>query len=311
MPKIGFLTHSKPPFHYVYAPIKELGNKVYIYSFQKQDTDVKCDKYEIVNKDNVVYKILSDDIDIICIPGADLKLFKYKKELALHGIPAYHFQNAYNQRYLHIDSENRADSEFLKWPSRKLDNKELEDLTVWIDENYDRSGIESQPIIGVFGQGLTDEVVYKYSFLKSLNDLIEMCLRIKKIFPNLYFSKHPKTDISVPENLIYGTSEELLKKCSIVVTINSSIGFKGLIYGKRVITCGRSGYSKPGAATMVESERELIFFIKKLFNIEMNQKVIDNINSLIYDYIFKFCINRKDLKQELYDKWLKNAATPA
>lgn len=63
-------------------------------------------------------------------------------------------------------------------------------------------------------------------------------------YPDVQFTaKHPLTD--------------LLARCAAVVTINSTVGFEGIVFGKPVVTLGRNFYTAPGLVTPVERIEDL------------------------------------------------------
>lgn len=63
-------------------------------------------------------------------------------------------------------------------------------------------------------------------------------------YPNVRFTlRHPLTD--------------LLPRCAAVVTINSTVGFEGIVFDKPVVTLGRNFYSAPGLVIPVERLEDL------------------------------------------------------
>lgn len=63
-------------------------------------------------------------------------------------------------------------------------------------------------------------------------------------YPDVQFTaKHPLTD--------------LLARCAAVVTINSTVGFEGIVFEKPVVTLGRNFYTAPGLVTPVERIEDL------------------------------------------------------
>ena len=55
----------------------------------------------------------------------------------------------------------------------------------------------------------------------------------------------------------YFTGLSLLRGCAAVVTINSTVGFEGIVCGKPVIALGRNFYTAPGLVEQVRQMSEL------------------------------------------------------
>lgn len=67
---------------------------------------------------------------------------------------------------------------------------------------------------------------------------------LPRLYPRVHFTlRHPLT--------------ELLERCSAVVTINSTVGFEGIVFDRPVITLGRNFYAAPGLVIQVERLEDL------------------------------------------------------
>lgn len=78
--------------------------------------------------------------------------------------------------------------------------------------------------------------------------------------------------------------KELLEHCQAVITINSTVGFEGLIYHKPVITLGRNFYTVPGITFPVTDLGSLPDTLKTAIETPVNQQRQDQFIYYIYDH---------------------------
>lgn len=79
------------------------------------------------------------------------------------------------------------------------------------------------------------------------------------------------------ERIIFATTnntQELIENSQAIITINSTVGIEGMIYGKKIITIGNAFYSGYGFAKKAENFQELLEIVQNLQNWNVNQEDI-------------------------------------
>jgi len=123
------------------------------------------------------------------------------------------------------------------------------------------------------------------------------------------FSKHVKisTNISV---------ENLLRECDAVITRNSTVGFEGLLFGKRCITLGKSIYSEMGITDDVLELDKLTHTISEVMkNPALPESCEKNLLALVgrlhasHHYFVEPVAGEDTLNANLFAKLLEEART--
>jgi capsule polysaccharide export protein KpsC/LpsZ len=119
---------------------------------------------------------------------------------------------------------------------------------------------------------------------------------------------HVMSDISI---------EKLLRECNAVVTRNSTLGFEGLLFGKRCITLGDSIYSGLGLTDDVESTNQLTEVVARVYESAQmpdshEMKLVHLVSRLhqFHHYFVEPGTDEKKINHALVDKILREAGTP-
>jgi len=103
-------------------------------------------------------------------------------------------------------------------------------------------------------------------------------------------------------------SHELIKNSSLVVTVNSSVGFEALLQNKKVLVVGKSYYKNRGVTFDVNDMNELAPTIKKALNSDMPDRA-EIINFLAKVHKWSYPCAFYEMKQESYEsfyRYIKN-----
>ncbi len=96
-------------------------------------------------------------------------------------------------------------------------------------------------------------------------------------------------------------TKELIQKCKVVITVNSTVGIEGLLYLKPVITMGNAFYNVPGLVYHCEVADDFCKLLFSALNKPIDQKLIKQfLYYLRYDYLLE--IDRKNLATANYEK---------
>tara|TARA_B100000378_G_C18037054_1_gene409365 strand:- start:237 stop:1751 length:1515 start_codon:yes stop_codon:yes gene_type:complete len=96
-------------------------------------------------------------------------------------------------------------------------------------------------------------------------------------------------------------SDDVLKSCSIVLTINGSTGFEGICNNKPCIVFSDTIYSHLSFVHRINGIEELPFIIQKFLKIEVD---LDELNQFVNDlYNSTFAFDEFQFEQEIFDRF--------
>ena len=137
-------------------------------------------------------------------------------------------------------------------------------------------------------------------YIKNMEDLLDICYStIKKVDPTIpiVVKEHPcdfgrqnyKKLIKKYPDIIWLKTypmENILKKATVVITINSGVGVEALAQQKQVITLGEAFYNTPGLVHYADRPQNLPQLIYKALNEKPNHLLIDKfIKYLQHNYL--------------------------
>ena len=95
-------------------------------------------------------------------------------------------------------------------------------------------------------------------------------------------------------------SNDVLKRCSMVLTINGSSGFEAAFYGKPCIVFSDTSYSHLSFVHRINGIEELPSIIQKFLKIEVN---LDELNQFVNDFDNStFAFDEFKFEQEIFDR---------
>jgi capsular polysaccharide export protein len=118
----------------------------------------------------------------------------------------------------------------------------------------------------------------------------------QKLGITFVFKEHPSSrksyeDLKRKQNkhLIFAnnySTQELIQKASMVITINSTVGIESLLFHKKVITLGEAFYNITGIVKHIKNKNELEKALQEGFEIDFD--LVDRFLSyLYYDYLIE------------------------
>jgi len=164
-----------------------------------------------------------------------------------------------------------------------------------------------------------DTQIIKYgSWIRTINQFIDAVYIASRFLPTewrLVIREHPSSTNSYYDKIISLSDDrflidnstdsiDLINQCDAILTINSSVGFHGLLNGKPVIICGEAFWGFKPISYTVRSNDELV---NKLININSIKADLDAIKYYL-NYLFRvafipvenngvnFTINRNDVE---------------
>ncbi len=164
------------------------------------------------------------------------------------------------------------------------------------------------------------QIIYFSPWIKSMEQLFWLFVDIAKEFPDLHFifKEHPSERFADYSKLhriadkfpnlhfASNSTQELIEKAEVVVTINSSVGVEALLWHKKVIVLGQAFYDIDGIAKRAWSFSELLEHIKNLDNWEVDTVLVDNFLRYLYNYYLLKPKNDVEIFAENFEERLIN-----
>ena len=146
--------------------------------------------------------------------------------------------------------------------------------------------LSNQYIFCPFQVALDTQILIHSPWVKNMEEFYRIIEDLVKNTPReLFFviKEHPSDlkDYSYLHNknerIIFAngnSTQELIENSQAIITINSTVGIEGMIYGKKIITIGNAFYSGYGFAKKAANFQELLEIIQDLQNWHINQEDI-------------------------------------
>ena len=84
----------------------------------------------------------------------------------------------------------------------------------------------------------------------------------------------------------------IIKASTICVTINSQAGLEALMFGKRVITCGKAFYKCLKSVHTAENKSDLLYMLDSLMTNDLDNIAMEEVYNFFYIFCEKYCIEK-------------------
>ncbi|MHA1378138.1 MAG: capsular polysaccharide export protein, LipB/KpsS family [Candidatus Helarchaeota archaeon] len=278
---------------------------IYLY-YRNRDIRVQAIEYVLAYRNYLV----ENEIECVIVWNGNLLYHKAVTEIAkLNGINTLYMEVGYFPNTVVIDRKGVnffGEIKDLKLPvyieEDKL-NKFLEKYHNSLEKPAKLINLPKQFIFLPLQVHDDTQILIHSPLIQTMDQLVKLVLEYlppnyhliikehpKELEHNKIFIKRIKSLIKKCNNVrLYSKINiyQLIKKCSAVVTINSTVGIEALTYYKPVIVLGKAVYGKKGFTCDVSNLDELPSVLKKALSYQPNK---EKLNKFLYLLIFHYCI---------------------